>query len=139
MNIAKNRFYADPANGGLGLFNPEEFFTALKCTWIKRTHSLCHDNWRRLILNAAQNNNVCIIQEDDTENMGTLCKGIVKSFIKVRNAFGTLDNNFATVPIFNNSFFSFKLRGETFDFDNNFFLEHLPGLSEIKKTVPLLE
>jgi hypothetical protein len=104
MNIAKNRFYADPENGGLGLFNPEEFFTALKCTWIKRAHSLCHDNWRRLILNAAQNNNVCLIQELDTEDMGTLCKGIVKSFIKVRNAFGTLDNNFATVPIFNNSF-----------------------------------
>jgi hypothetical protein len=46
MNISKEKIYRDPAEGGLGLFKSEIFFTALKVSWICRCLHLTHDNWR---------------------------------------------------------------------------------------------
>jgi hypothetical protein len=45
MNIAKNRLYKLPSNGGLGLFNLSTFLCAQHCTWVRRSLSL-DEQWK---------------------------------------------------------------------------------------------
>jgi hypothetical protein len=136
MNIAKNKLYADPGKGGLGLFDPSFFFTALRCSWIKRINTVCHDNWRRAIYNCAPEGNLSLLQRSDTSTLGDLCKGLVGSLVDCRNAFGILHNNFALCPILNNNHFNFRYRNEMICFNNAFFADKFHNLDEnIKRSL----
>ncbi len=46
LNFAKNRITLPTVDGGLGMFNVEEFLTAQQCVWVLRAHSSTRDNWR---------------------------------------------------------------------------------------------
>jgi hypothetical protein len=46
LNISLSKIPALVENGGLGLFNVEEFLMAQQCCWIFRTVKSCRDNWR---------------------------------------------------------------------------------------------
>ena len=40
FNIAKSRFYAKPEEGGLGLFNLNNFIKALQATWVSKAYEV---------------------------------------------------------------------------------------------------
>jgi hypothetical protein len=106
INVGKEKLYLDPDEGSLGLFKPEVFFCALRCSWIKRCTVLTHDNWRHRILNIADPG-PCYMQQDDILEFGPIISGILKSVITLRSAFGKVHNNFLMVPVLNNTnFFS---------------------------------
>jgi len=46
LNFAKNRITLPTVEGGLGMFNVEEFLTAQQCVWILRANISTRDNWR---------------------------------------------------------------------------------------------
>jgi hypothetical protein len=46
FNIAKDRLYRKPEDGGLGMFRLETFITALQCSLVKRIFDCCNDNWK---------------------------------------------------------------------------------------------
>jgi hypothetical protein len=126
MNVAKDKLYSSPEEGGLGLFALDTFFKALKCSWVKRSMTLTHDNWRRKIM--LLNPGVCFIQRNDTRHFGPLIAGILNAVIDLREAFGTQYNNFHNIPVLNNKFFSFRERGAARCFDTEFFDARIPGL-----------
>jgi hypothetical protein len=46
LNFAKSRITLPVTDGGLGMFNVEEFLTAQQCVWIFHAHKSTRDNWR---------------------------------------------------------------------------------------------
>jgi hypothetical protein len=129
MNIGKDKLYLDPDEGGLGLFKPEVFFCALRCSWIKRCTVLTHDNWRRRIINIVDPG-PCYVQENDILEFGPIISGILKSLIILRSAFGTVHNNFLMVPVLNNTNFFFRSNGMNNSYYNERFLnDMIPNLS----------
>jgi hypothetical protein len=46
IKIANNRKYLHPKMGGMGLINLKDYVTGIQCSWIKRLHCHCVDNWR---------------------------------------------------------------------------------------------
>jgi hypothetical protein len=46
LRIAKDRLYADPANGGLGLIDLDQFLVGLHVSWVKKAGLSTIDNWR---------------------------------------------------------------------------------------------
>jgi hypothetical protein len=126
MNSIKEKCYADPQSGGLGLFKPNIFFSALKCSWVKRCLTLKHDNWRRLLSNIAGPAGLCYIQEEDAAACRPILRGIVKNFVFFRNCYSTIKNNFLFVPILNNTkFFFFRINRVNHILDSMFFENNL--------------
>jgi hypothetical protein len=127
LNVSKEKFYSDPAEGGIGLFKPELFFKALKFTWIRRALALTHDNWRRKIINFTDQG-LCYIQKMDIQDFGPLLSGILLTLIDFREAFGTQSNNYLAVPILNNNNFFYKENRIKVCLDDDFFNSSFPGL-----------
>jgi hypothetical protein len=46
LRIAKDRLYEDPANGGLGLIDLDQFLVGLHVSWVKKAGLSTIDNWR---------------------------------------------------------------------------------------------
>jgi hypothetical protein len=133
LNFSREKCYADPVEGGLGLFRPELFFKALSCSWMKRCITLGHDNWRRQLLNIGLDGGIELIQKSDASNLGPILKYIVNNFVDLRNDFGIIYNNFIFSPILNNPHFTFKNQGNLKVFDNAFFEVFCIGLAEGRK------
>jgi hypothetical protein len=61
LNIASNRISKPTDEGGLGMFNLEEFLASQRCLWLARAHRMQIDNWRYDLKNMAPNNNILLI------------------------------------------------------------------------------
>jgi hypothetical protein len=123
LNVSQQKIYQDPDQGGLGLFKLSDVMTALQCAWFKRITLLRHDNWRNTLFNVCESGPM-FIQERDTATLGPLLQGISRSLISFREYFGLVGNNFLSVPILNNRYFTFrKGNNEESIFDWDFFLK----------------
>jgi hypothetical protein len=120
LNISKEKIYSSIQNGGLNLFKLEDFASALHCAWIKRVLTLQHDNWRNVLFSISANG-IFYVQEYDTDNLGPVLKGICSSFIRFRNVFGTVGNNFLRIPMLNNPYFFYKQNRQCENFNLAFF------------------
>jgi hypothetical protein len=120
INIAKNKIYEDTGTGGIGLFRLADFAMTLQSYWIKRVMTSAHDNWRKKIVEISNGSpfNIAAPTDDST---GPELTGIIKNFVTFRNRYGTIGNNYMTVPIFGNDFFFYKEEREKKHFDLNFF------------------
>jgi hypothetical protein len=107
INIAKDKIYADTGTGRLGLFKLSEFAGTLQSYWIKRALACAHDNWRRKII-IKSFGYPCFISAENLDWAGPILGGIIKQFVNFRNQYGTAGNNFALVPIVNNTAFYYK-------------------------------
>jgi hypothetical protein len=129
LNISKEKIYLEPERGGIGMFVLDDFFKALKCTWVKRCMTLMHDNWRYILFNKCSLGPL-YMQHEDAENCGPLLKGIIDAFVSFRNQFGCLDSNFLRVPILNNPNFNYDRTDVKSFFDSNYFELNLPGIND---------
>jgi hypothetical protein len=75
-----------------------------------------HDNWRRKIAELSNGSpfNIAALTDDSA---GPELTGIIKNFVTFRNRYGTVGNNYMTVPIFGNDFFFYKEEREKRNFD----------------------
>jgi hypothetical protein len=85
FNIARDRLYKTPSEGGLGMFRLDTFIKALQCSWIKRIFDCCNDNWKYDILSAAEFEIENIPRCYENGNVGAICKNIMKSFTDFHN------------------------------------------------------
>jgi hypothetical protein len=120
FNISKNKIFANTGEGGLGLFKLATFSCTLQSYWFKRVAERAHDNWRLKILELSAGNPY-LITEKNLELCGPVLKGIIKNDISFRNIYGTVGNNFITVPILNNTNFFYSVNRERRTFVPEFF------------------
>jgi exonuclease III len=59
MNFAKNRIYLAKEEGGLGLFNVENFLVGQQAVWVLRANQSTRDNWRFKLRSLCNGNVLC--------------------------------------------------------------------------------
>jgi hypothetical protein len=88
LTCAKDRRYLPPEEGGLGLFNLAIFLDAQRCSWIKRAHNKCIDNWRFDLKQLAPNRDISQIRKPDVDPyLHLILYNIVNSYCEFLPAF----------------------------------------------------
>jgi hypothetical protein len=104
LTVAKDRRYLPPEEGGLGLFNLATFLDAQRCSWIKRAHFKCIDNWRFDLHQLSPNNDITQIRKIDIDPHPILAN-IVISYCEFLPAFSKNKKNYRKAQIFLNPAF----------------------------------
>jgi hypothetical protein len=101
LNIARNRLFKPPVDGGIGLFDIHDFLDSQKCAWIRRSNDLA-EPWKvslyfsnfGCVYNSKSRN---IIPEEYP-----ILNGICRSYERMINHFTTVNENFTKCYIFEN-------------------------------------
>jgi hypothetical protein len=121
LNIGKKKLYKTVEQGGIGMFNLNEFIASLQCAWIKRSFVSVTDNWRYKLCEISNNSALLVTSDSLTRNsVGMVLNNIVASFCKFKEKFATLDNNYMTVPFYCNNSFGYG-RGMEHKLDEHIF------------------
>ena len=116
--FARDRLYAHPEKGGLGLVQIEHMLTSLKCSWLERIlRDGVNDTWRGDLIviggHCFQN-----LREDSVhEFTNPLLQNIVQSYWIMALAWWKLNNNFMMAPLLRNPIFT-RGRNPAGGFDN---------------------
>jgi hypothetical protein len=102
LQVANDRLYLDPQNGGLGLFSIKEFLISQQVNWIKRTGISTWDNWRVKICNATFGNCFMLSENSFNKNLNPVLFSLSCSWSHFLSRFYRLDNNYKESYIFNN-------------------------------------
>jgi hypothetical protein len=109
---SKISLYLDPGDGGLGLINISDFFTALKCSWVKRIHKDgINDNWRFSFAKKFFFNPLCF-RLTSMDPQRKIEHGIGTAFWKFLINFWKTGKNIMYAPIIKNPLF---IRGKLAD------------------------
>jgi hypothetical protein len=103
--ISKNRIYAHPKRGGLGLLNIENFLAAQKCAWIRRCFFKINDAWRWEFLRNTKYSLSTVRIQFFSERENPMLYNIAKAVCKFQVEYWKRDENYLEAPIFNNDFF----------------------------------
>ena len=120
LSIAKNRLYAKPEEGGLGLFNLKIFIKALQATWVSKAYVCCNDNWKYDLLENVNFDLHNFTVNLDNNNLGGTLSNLSNSFSEFLVEFSKKDENFIKVPLLNNLLFKTGGNNEI-KFDATFF------------------
>jgi hypothetical protein len=120
LNISREKIYGPIESGGLNLFKLDTFSMTLQSFWIKRIFDKKHDNWRNTAF-YLNRSGLQYVKEEDLSGCGEILKGILKNFIRYRELYGTVKNNFLQTPIINNPFFTYSRNRTRFTIDKTLF------------------
>jgi hypothetical protein len=99
LNIAKKRLYLSPENGGLGLFEINNFLCAQKCAWVKRSMDLT-ETWK-IILYVKNFGNLFNIKARNINCVEyPICYEISRCFERFSDMFTATAENFLNSYIF---------------------------------------
>ncbi len=97
----------DCCEGGLGLFDIEQFLTAQKCTWIKRAQTL-DDNWKQRLYAKSPGNILNLRSKDFNPSYEPMLYNIVIAFEKMIFNYSVKDENIRSSPIIDNPSIFYK-------------------------------
>jgi len=103
--IAKERIYALPADGGLGMIDVGNFLHAQKCAWIRRCFYRISDAWRWAILQRTHFSLESIRIEFFNKAGNPILWNIAESAIKFQDLYWNTNENYLDALIFNNNMF----------------------------------
>jgi hypothetical protein len=101
LNIARNRLFKPPAEGGVGLFNIVDFLDSQKCAWVKRNTDLA-EPWKVTLY---QKNFGCVYNcksRNIVREEYPLIHGIFASYERMMGSFTSTNENFKKCYIFEN-------------------------------------
>jgi hypothetical protein len=102
LKVAKNRKYLPPGKGGLGLFNLNDFVTAIQCSWVRRLHYHGVDNWRHDFLAGCYGNPLISNSRTFNYNVNPILHTIATSFEKFYKAYFDIGKNYLKSYVFQN-------------------------------------
>lgn len=105
LNVARHRIPLPIEQGGLGLFNVEEFLTALQSKWIIKAHRSRRDNWRFMLAQLCNGNVLCAGPHTIRKTANPILHSIVKSYQRTRVNHDSLNCNFLHAHVINNPLF----------------------------------
>jgi hypothetical protein len=122
LKLGKSRIYEKVSNGGLGLFNLQQFLSAQKCSWVMRAMVL-DDCWK-MNLYAGSYGSVLNLRSSQYTD-GTVLHGIVSAWENFYTKYTAHHKNYTQAYMFGNPFFQCnqtKVNRELFG--NNFFEDY---------------
>jgi hypothetical protein len=105
MNFAKNKIYLEKEEGGLGLFNVENFLTGQQSAWIFRANVSTRDNWRFKLRSLCNGDVLCAGTHLIKKEANPVLHGLAASFQNFKKKHDGLHSNFANAIVFNNPLF----------------------------------
>jgi exonuclease III len=127
LKISKDRLYADPDQGGLGLINLKHFLIGLHSAWIKKAFISSRDNWRADLRNLSAGNCLTANPKFIDKDKFPVLNCLAESFNTFTEKFYNCNQNFRKAYIYNNALFRRNLRSELL-IDQNFFSSNVPVL-----------
>jgi hypothetical protein len=124
-NIAKDRLYAKPAEGGLGLINVSAFLCAQQTLWIKKLLYAACDNWRENVYHLTIGNPLVLHPNLVDKSLNPIIFNIADSFTKFKQNYYSKNDNFKKAPVFLNPILN-RGRGDPNLLDLNFFNQRPP-------------
>ena len=122
LRIATDRLYQTVEEGGLGLPKLDTFLKAQKCSWIKRTHYKCIDNWRAVLKAKSPSGDITQVRLSDIDQISNpILYNIVSAFESLIKSHAMVDGNYRKAYLYENEAFSW---GE----DNATVSKHLFGI-----------
>ena len=109
LNILLKRFLLTPAEGGLGLFNLNNFLDAQRCSWVKRAQNL-DDIWKRTLYAACYGSILNIRASKINKDDYPILHGIVNSYEKFYANHTKWNENYKIALIFDNPALTLNLR-----------------------------
>jgi len=125
LNISKKRFYQTPADGGLGLFEINEFLLVQRCSWIRRAHNKIDDYWKHSILTKSDGNVLKTTGNDFLISDYPVLHNIASNYAEWLRYFWKYNENYKLAPILNNPIFSLQQNGAV-PVTWNFFVDYMP-------------
>jgi hypothetical protein len=117
MNFAKNRISLPREQGGLGLFDVENFLMAQQAGWILKAEKSSRDNWRAKLRHLCYNNVLCAGPDLISKSANPILHNLSISFERIRIAHDSLHSNFTSSSIINNKLF-FRGPGDKLTLDH---------------------
>jgi hypothetical protein len=105
MNFSKQRITDPVEQGGLGLFNIQNFLAAMQAGWVVKAGVSCRDNWRTKMRALCYGNVFCLGPELISQEANPILYGIAVSYERVRLGHDGLHCNFTRASIINNKIF----------------------------------
>jgi len=105
LNIARKKVCTPVIQGGLGLFNLNDFLTAQQAAWILRCENSCRDIWRARIYEYSKGNPLASNCAYTNIISNPILHGIIESFSRFRKIFDNRNYNFYNAYILNNPLF----------------------------------
>jgi hypothetical protein len=137
MNYAGNRISLPREQGGLGLFNLENFLMAQQAGWILKAKKSSRDNWRAKLRSLCYNNVLCAGPALISETANPILHNLATSYERIRIAHDSLHSNFTEACIVNNKLF-FRGPGDKNVIDN-YYLESNENDFRILASLPARE
>jgi exonuclease III len=125
--VSKERLYADPEQGGLGLINLKNFLVGLQAAWVKRAYISTRDNWRVDLHSISYGNCYTANFRKIDRIRNPVLHEVVKSFNIFTDTFFKLNDNYKEMFIFRNNSLK-RGRDSTLTLDENFFDSNIPRL-----------
>jgi hypothetical protein len=104
LNVAKDRLYTEPKNGGIGLIKLDFFLIAQHVNWIRRAHESTRDNWRVDLCARGFSNCFAIHPKMFNASSNPILKGLAASWQKFLCEFYRIEKNVYESYILNNPF-----------------------------------
>jgi hypothetical protein len=135
IQIAKKRLYLSPENGGLGLFEINDFLDSQKVSWVPRANSL-DEIWKIRLFLAGEGNVYNIRSSFIDPLLNPILNTIAKAYERFIAGFTKHNENFWECPIFDNKALYAQLRQKTplkmEFFDADFFEENKKTIFSLK-------
>jgi hypothetical protein len=105
LRVSKDRYYLPPSEGGIGLIHVGTFLMAQKCSWIKRTHTNCIDNWRLRLRVLSPCSDVTLLRSIDiNRHSSPILYNIAEAYDLFVRCYGSNGSNLLVTPIFLNNY-----------------------------------
>jgi hypothetical protein len=117
LNVAKNRISLPREQGGLGLFDVENFLMVQQAGWILRAEKSSRDNWRAKLRHLCYNYVLCAKPALISKSANPILHNLTVSFERIRIAHDSLHSNFTASSIVNNKIF-FRGPGDKLTIDH---------------------
>jgi hypothetical protein len=106
LNFGKKRITMPVEQGGLGLFDVEEFLSGHQAGWVLKAKKSTRDNWRCKLRSLCYSNVLCAGPDLISPAHNPILYGIAKSFACFRIHHDLLHSNFTQAFILNNKIFT---------------------------------
>ncbi len=106
LNFGKKRITMPVEQGGLGLFDVEEFLSGQQAGWVLKAKKSSRDNWRCNLRSLCYGNVLCAGPDLISPAHNPILFGIAKSFACFRSHHDLLHSNFTNAFILNNKIFT---------------------------------
>jgi exonuclease III len=131
IRLSKEKLYADPESGGIGLINIKDYLCAQRAVWIGRVFRSTGDCWRVDLSSLCSGNPFVVTDSCNYFNELPTLKPIASSFSKFRKNFYEKNDNYLSSYVINNDMIKC---GENYNrcIDFEFFAQNRPLLDNSK-------